>query len=301
MKFIPPRGLGMSIGGLILLLLLGTSAIAVSRLASSDFSPLTPLWVFVPLFSLPVAAYIGYIMFGLVTAHYRLDRDGFYLVWGLASEQIPLAEITNIQQAGEVIQRIALTKGLVWPGCLIGSRHVEGLGDVEFFATRNTNSMLLLTVGERHLAISPPDNAAFLEAFGKMTHMGSLTRIARRSHRPDFVHARVWTDRLARGLILAGLGLPLTLLLYLALRAPSLPAEVPFGFDPGGLPSPLAPPARLLLLPLIGGMIWLADLVLGAWLYGYRQDRTLAYALWGSALLAGGLFWGAALQLLAMA
>ncbi len=301
MKFNPPRALGMSIGGLILLLLLGISALAVSRLAFSDFSPLTPLWVFVPLFSLPLAAFVGYSMYGLATAHYRLDRNGFYLVWGLASEQIPLAEITNIQHAGEVMRGITLTRGMAWPGCLIGARQVEGVGNVEFFATRDDDRMLLLTAGERHLAISPPDSEVFMETFANMTQMGSLMRIGRQSSRPDFLHARLWADQLARWLILAGMILPLALLCYLALRAPSLPAEVPFGFDPTGLPDPLAPPGRLLLLPLIGGMCWFADLMLGAWLYSNRQDRTLSYALWGSALLVGGLLWGAVLQLLAVA
>jgi hypothetical protein len=255
------------------------------------------LWVFVPLFSLPLAAFVGYGMYGLVTAHYRLDRDGFYLVWGLATEQIPLAEITGIERAGDLIGRMAR---MAWPGFLIGTRKIEDVGNVEFFATGDGERMLLLTAGERKLAISPADSVAFLEAFGEMTQMGSLKRIGRRSSRPDFLHARLWADQLARWLIVAGLVLPLALLCYLALRAPSLPVEVPFGFDPTGIPDPLAPPGRLLLLPLIGGMCWFADLMLGAWLYGNRQDRTLSYAIWGSAILVGGLLWGATLQLLAM-
>jgi hypothetical protein len=301
MKFTPPRGLGVSIGGMILLLLLGTSAFAVIRLSSSVVSPLTPLWVFVPLFGLPMSALIGYCLYGLLTAHYRLDRDGFYLAWGLASEAIPLGEITSIQRAGDVIQGTVLPRGMAWPGCLVGERMVEGVGRVEFFTTRSGDRMLLVNAGDRHLAISPPDNDAFLETFGQMTQMGSLTRIETKSHRPDFLLTRLWRDRLARALILAGLGLPLTLLCYLALRAPSLPAEVPFGFDPTGLPYPLAPPGRLLLLPLIGGMCWLADLALGTWLYANHKDRILAYAMWGSALLVAGLLWGAALHLLAAA
>jgi hypothetical protein len=137
--------------------------------------------------------------------------------------------------------------------------------------------------------------------FNQMTQMGSLRRIERQSHRPDFLSARLWTDPLARWLILVGIGLPMTLLIYLALRASSLPGEVPFGFDPAGLPDPLAPPGRLLLLPLIGGICWLADLMLGAWVYGNRRDQTLSYALWGSAILVGCLLWGAALHLLAAA
>jgi hypothetical protein len=301
MKFTPPRGLGVTIGGMILLLLLGTSAFAVFRLSSSVVSPLTPLWVFVPLFGLPLSALIGYCLYGLVTAHYRLDRDGFYLAWGLASEAIPLVEITSIKRVGDVIQGAVLPKGMAWPGCLVGERMVEGVGKVDFFATQSGNKMLLVHAGDRHLAISPPDSEAFLEAFGQMIQLGSLTRIGKQSHRPDFLLSRLWRDRLARGLILAGLGLPLTLLCYLALRAPSLPAEVPFGFDPTGLPNPLAPPGRLLLLPLIGGMCWFADLALGTWLYAKRKDRTLAYAMWGSALLVAVLLWGAALHLLAEA
>jgi uncharacterized membrane protein len=91
----------------------------------------------------------------------------------------------------------------------------------------------------------------------------------------------------------------LLLLGYLVVRAPSLPAQVPFGFDPSGAPDPMAPPGRLLLLPMIGGLCWLADLVVGAWIYRRDQDRPLAYAMWAAAVLVGGLLWGATFHLLA--
>lgn len=301
MKFIPSRGIGVSVGAFLLLLLLGTSAFAVYSFASSAISPLTPLWVFVPLFGLPMAAFVGYRMYGLLTAEYYLDREGFSLTWGLASEQIPLAAISNVLPAGDLLGGAVLRRAMAWPGILIGEREIEGVGTVNFFATNAGDELLLLTTGDMHFAISPPNAKAFLKAFGQMTQMGSLRRIERKSSRPDFLSTRLWTDRLARWLIFGGIALPMTQLIYLALRASSLPAEVPFGFDPAGLPDPLAPPGRLLLLPLIGGVCWLIDLALGAWVYGNQRDRTLSYALWGSAILVGCLLWGAALHLLAAA
>jgi hypothetical protein len=110
----------------------------------------------------------------------------------------------------------------------------------------------------------------------------------------------MWNDQLARGLVLAGLVLDLLLLGFLAVRAPALSGNVPFGFDPSGVPGPMVPPGRLLLLPLIAGFCWLGDLGLGAWLYRREREKPFAYAAWGTAVLVGGLFWGATLQLLAI-
>jgi len=301
MNFTPPRGLGISIGSIMLLLLLGTSALAIAQLATSTFSSLTALWVLIPLISLPLAIIIAYYLYGLATARYRLDRNGFYIHWGMTSVQIPLADISNILRTRELDADQVLSKGMTWPGCLTGRRMIDSVGRVDFFATRGADGLLLVKAGDLHLAISPPDPETFLKVFGEMMRKGALERIAFRSYSPDFLFTRLWVDRPARWMVLGGLGLPLSLLCYLALLAPSLPTEIPFGFDPSGLPSPLAPPGRLLLLPLIGGICWLADFVLGAWLYRGGRDRKLAYGLWGSGLLVGGLLWGAALHLLASA
>jgi hypothetical protein len=188
---------------------------------------------------------------------------------------------------------------LWWPGYVYGSREVDGEGVVEFFATTGTQGLIVLSAGERLLAISPPDLEAFQQAFVDATRLGSLEPIPTLSQRPEFVFSDLWNDRLARVLVLIGLALPLFLLGYLVFRVPSLPARVPFGFDTTGAPNPLAPPGRLLLLPMIGGLCWIADFAVGAWLYRQSKDRPLAYAMWGIAIVIGGLFWGATLQLLA--
>ena len=59
----------------------------------------------------------------------------------------------------------------------------------------------------------------------------------------------------------------------------------------------LAPPGRLLLLPLIAGFCWMVDFTLGVWLYRRKEQRPLSYMLWGSAILMSGLLWVATAQL----
>jgi len=301
MNFIPPRRLGVLIGGLFLAILLSAIVSSVHRLATEPISTWIILWVALPLVGVPLTLLIGYRLYGLLTVRYRLDRDGFFLTWGLVAEQLPLAAISSLRPADEVMPKLRPDRGLWWPGCVCGRREVEGEGLVEFFATSGYQGILVLGAGDRLLAISPPDLEAFHQAFVDATRMGSLEPIPTRSQSPDFVIAGIWTDAIARVLILVGLALPLLLLGYLSLRLPSLPLQVPFGFDPTGTPDPLAPPGRLLLLPMIGGLCWLANMAMGVWLYRREVDRPLAYAVWMSAVLVGGLFWGAALHLLAAA
>jgi hypothetical protein len=299
MDFTPPRTLGLLIGGTLLAILLALIIVSVAQLTTATISAWLILWVTLPLVSVPLALLVLYRLYNLLTARYRLDRDGFFLTWGLITEQISLAEVTLMRSADEVAPNLRPARGLWWPGYVYGSREVDGEGVVEFFATTGTQGLIVLSAGGRLLAISPPDLETFQQSFVDATRLGSLEPIPTISQRPEFVFSDLWNDRLARFLVLIGLALPFFLLGYLAFRVPSLPARVPFGFDPTGVPSPLAPPGRLLLLPMIGGLCWIADFAVGAWLYRQAKDRPLAYAMWGVAIVIGGLFWGATLQLLA--
>ncbi|HEY44593.1 MAG TPA: hypothetical protein G4O11_11490 [Anaerolineae bacterium] len=299
MDFTPPRALGFLLGGTFLAILLVLIVVSVVQLTTATISAWLILWVTLPLVSVPLALLVTYRLYNLLTARYRLDRDGFYLTWGLSTEQVSLAEITLMRSADELDANLLPARGLWWPGYVFGSREVEGEGLVEFFATTGPRGMMVLSTGERLLAISPPDLEAFQQAFVDATRLGSLEPIPTLSQRPDFVFSDLWNDRLAQVLVLMGLVLPLLLLGYLALRVPTLPFRVPFGFDTTGSPNPLVPPGRLLLLPMIGGLCWIADFAIGAWLYRRERDRPLAYAVWLGAIVVGGLFWGATLQLLA--
>ena len=301
MNFTPRRTLGFALGLLFLAILMAAIAVSIAQLGQGLISPISLVWIGLLLLALPLLLLVINRLYGLVTARYRVDRDGLYVRWGMSYEQIPLDLISEV---GPPHEPDAVSEGdprrprvgIWWPGCMVGRS--KG-GEVDFFTT--TKPLLVIrTTSGRALAISPPDSESFQAAILSASRMGSLETIPEQSVRADFLVARVWKDRLARSLILAGLLIPLLLLGALVITAPSLPELVPFGFGPTGQPTPLAPPGRLLLLPMIAGLIWIADLVLGAWFFGNDSDHPVAYALWGTAIIAGALLSGATWKLLSI-
>lgn len=297
----PSRLLGTLLGGIILIVVLGGVVLGIFQLATAPISIWMVLWVLFPAAGVPLALLIAYRLYGLLTSQYQLDRNGFYLKWGLASEQIPLARIKGVHFAKEIAAKLSPGRSLWWPGCVVGKKEVEGVGLVELFATTGVDGLVVVRADDRWIGISPPDPEAFHMAFHDATRMGALELIPELSVRPDFVLTQVWSDRVARFLVLTGIGLPLLLLGYLAFRIPGLPDQVPFGFDPSGSPMTPAPPGRLLLLPMIGAFSWMVDFIAGAWLYRRTNDRSLAYTVWSVSSLLGALLWGASLHLLARA
>jgi hypothetical protein len=297
----PPRLTGIALGLLFLALALGGAALGLAQISGAAASALLVLWTVLPLAGVPLALVVSYHLFGLLTARYAVDRDSFRLRWGWAEEVSPLADTVLGPVPDSLRDQLRPKRGLWWPGCLVGQGEFPGIGVVEFFATRADRDLLLVSTRNRTLAISPPDVAAFTEAFVSATRFGSLRKVGSRSVRAEFFSARIWQDRTARVLILLGLILPLGLLGYLGAVAGSLPDLVPFGFEAGGLPEIRVPPSRLLFLPLIAVLCWLVDLILASVLFRNDRDKPLAYGAWGLAVVVAILLWGAALQLLAAA
>lgn len=301
MDFFPSRRLGLLFGGALLILALTLTLASLYLLATSEISPWLILWVTLPLLGAPAAALISYQIYGLLTAHYRLDREGLLITWGLAAEQIPIDAIKNVHQVQEIRLPWRPGQGSWWPGCATGRRQVEGRGEVDFFATDLSGGATIIETQNRTLAITPVDGHIFEEHYAEALRSGSLEGRPAVSQRPALLLSQIWSDAPARWLILTGLIIPLSLLAYLSITAPRLSGAVPFGFGPDGAPSILAPAGRLLLLPMIGGFIWALDLIIGGWLFREKRHSALAYLLWGIGVIVGLLFWGASLHLLAAA
>lgn len=298
MDFIPQRRTGILVGGILLLVLAAVSILGLVILGSQQISLAIVIWVAMPLICVPLAILVVYRLYALITVRYRLDREGFYLVWGLANEQTPISAIQRIIPGQSLGAKLNPGFGLWWPGCVAGRRRVSGVGMVEFFSTAGPDQMVVVDLGDKALAISPGDLEAFQQTFLDATRMGSLEPIPSVSRRPDLALTRLWSDQAARWLVPVGLLVWLTLLGYLGFMAPRLPAEVPFGFDALGQPLAYVPPGRLLLLPMIGAISWLGDIFLGAWLFRQKEERRLAYIVWAMPLLQGGILWMATLQML---
>ncbi|MFQ5942538.1 MAG: PH domain-containing protein [Anaerolineales bacterium] len=308
MNFTPRRTFGFALGLLLLSLLAAGIALSIAQLGQGLISPISLVWIGLLLLALPLVVIVLNRLYGLATASYRVDRDGLYIRWGMSYEQIPLDKISEVgplqgkrkadgSSGGDGAEPRSPSFGFWWPGCKVGRARSESGAVIDFFATSGP-LLIIRGLTDRSIAISPPDTEAFQGAILSATRMGSLEAIPERSVRADFLVTRVWKDRLARSLILIGLLIPLLLLGALVIMAPSLPELVPFGFGPTGQPTPLVPPGRLLLLPMIAGLVWMADLVLGAWFFGNDADRPVAYALWSAAIAAGALLAGATWQLL---
>ncbi len=275
--FYPPRRRGLIVHLLAgILLLAGSIAcliLAFNQPQEGRFALLLlgSLVLFAPL------PWVFYRAYALMNAFYRLERDGLRLRWGLRAEDIPLPEIEWVRPARELGFNLPLPP-LSAPGAALGSRQVAELGTVEFMASE-TDSLLLVATRERVYAISPQDERAFNRAFQRMIELGSLTPLQPYSAQPAAFARRVWDDRPARWFLMAGLILTVLLLIVVALAIPAHP-QISLGFDALGQPLPPVPGEQLLLLPVLGILIYLTDLLGGIYFYRREADRPVAFLLW---------------------
>ncbi len=278
--FYPARRTGILIQGALVLGFLAAGGYffltAVQDQAGLDFL-LHMVIALVLLAPLPVLVYRFY---ALVTASYTLRRDGLRIRWGLRREDIPLNDIEWIRPAAELGFSLPLP-WLRWPGAVIGSRKVPELGAVEFMSS-DLSHMLLVATPARVFAISPQDTGAFMALFRQINELGSLAPLSAQSVYPTLLIGRVWEDRIARLLVLISFGIGVVLLAVNAIAAPGLDVIPWIGAGA------MAPAERLLLLPILDGLIWLGNLVVGAFLYPRGGDmRLAAYLLWGTSAVTG--------------
>jgi hypothetical protein len=286
--FLPPRRRGLVLQLSVTLILFGGAVISFIMAVQSQDSPdflarmLLALLLFLP------TPFLSYRAYALSRANYRLERDGLRLHWGFRSEDIPLPEIEWIRPAGELATTLPLP-WLHWPGSILGTRQVEGLGPIEFMAS-DRNTLMLVATPQRIFAISPADPKAFLSVFQGLNELGSLAPLPAQSVYPTFVMRSLWDDRNARGLLIASLALAAGLFAWVGVIIPSHPL-ISLGFLPtGGLEDP-GPGASLLLLPVINGIDLFIDLILGFYFYRRLTRRPVAYLLWTTSIFSALMFY----------
>jgi hypothetical protein len=91
------------------------------------------------------------------------------------------------------------------------------------------------------------------------------------------------------------------LLLLLTSLLISFREAVPLGFDQSGQPLEPVPSSQLLLLPVIGLFLNLADQIGGFYAYRRPETRVIAYFLWAAGILTSLLLFSAVLLLVARA
>ena len=282
-----------------MLVLLAASVWGLFRASQADVGLIFLLYMLPALLSLGLVPLFAYRSIALRNAHYVVQRDGIHLVWGLRVEDIPMDKIEWARPSHELSLHPP-RPWLYWPGSVLGTRRGADGKKVEYLAA-SIRRLIVISLPDRSLAISPDDPAAFLQSLQRYMEMGSLTPLPARSVYPSFFMARVWRAQPARYLLLAGLLLNLILLTWVLLIIPAR-TEVTLGFGPGREPEPAV---QLLLLPIISGFFYLLDAFLGLYLFrraegqaanpqtsisvGYFPGLILAYLLWGSGALVAGL------------
>lgn len=283
-EFHPPRRAGIFFQILVLAGLGFVIGFGLRQVAQAQVSPTFVVYVLLVFLAAILLLFFAYFAYALYRSYYLLEQDGLHLHWGLRVEVIPMDVILGMRMLPQDFPR----PWLRLPGAVLGLRQTQEAGKVEYMASRS-RKLVLVRTSRRSYAISPSDPEAFLSAYRQVAEFGSLYPIAAESVYPSFLLANLWSDRLARSLVLAGLALGLLLALGVSLVVPTR-NEITLGFSAAGAPREPVPAVRMLLLPLLNGFAWVIDFIIGLYFYRIANRRWLATLVWGGGLITGVLF-----------
>jgi hypothetical protein len=263
------------------LLLLVAAAFAIYQSSRVAAGPELLVYLLLGLLLLIPIPLLVYRIYALTRARYLLERDGLHLIWGLRAEDIPLTEIVWVRPASDLVRRLPLP-WLSLPGAILGTRRVRGMGTVEFMAS-DIAHMVLVGTGPKVYVISPANLRQFLIAFQRTAELGSLAPIQSVSVYPRLLINQAWADLPARILLVMSVVLELALFAWVTLAIPGR-QSVSLGFSPDLQPADPGSPGRLMLLPMLNGIILVIDIASGFFFFRKTEQLPLAYLLWGSTL-----------------
>jgi hypothetical protein len=281
-NFEPERKSGLIFHGISLafLMALGTAIYWFASTLAQD-----SLFVFLMIILVAVFGAIpllGYRAYALLNARYLLERDGLRLRWGLRIEDIPLNTVEWVRLADESGFHVTLPP-FTWYGAVLGIKEVQNLGAVEFIASK-ADHLVLIATHQKVYAISPQDPKAFIAAFQRVLELGSLSPIPPRSAKPAAFIRQVWQNRFAK--IALTFSIALTILLWVVTGfIIANHTQLPLGFTMDGQPSDLVPSEQILLIPVLGTLALITDLVTSFFFFRNEEARLVAYLLWVGAII----------------
>lgn len=285
--FPPARRLGLLIHVVIIALLSAASVFGFTNLSQSQVGPQFVLYVLLGLLAAAPIPFFLYRAYALMRADYYIDRDSLAMLWGLRVEDIPLTDIEWVRPASDLSNPLLLPR-LRLPGAVLGTRRHPDLGLVEFIASSSRN-LILIATAKRVFAISPQNAAGLVHTFARATEMGSLMPTEAKSVYPSFIITQAWESPVARFLWVTGLLLNLGLIVWVGILIPSL-SQIPFGFDPFGVPTEATSSSQLILLPLVSALMFGIGIAAGLSFYRWDRQRPLAFVVWASGTLCAFLF-----------
>ncbi len=285
--FPPSKRFGLIVHGIIIIVLAAASAWGFLNLTRTQMGPLFVNYLLIGILAFAPIPFLGYRAYALLRADYYIDRDSLAMLWGLRVEDIPLTDVEWVRPASDLSNPLSLPRFRL-PGAILGKRRHSDLGLVEFIASDSRN-MILVATAKRVFAISPKDANSLIRTFARATEMGSLLPAEPKSVYPSFVITQAWESPLVRFAWVSGLILNIGLVIWVGLLIPSL-GQISLGFSPFGAPLEPVPSIRLILLPLLSGLLFIVGWGAGLYFYRWDMQRMLANIIWISSALSALLF-----------
>ncbi|HJR79283.1 MAG TPA: PH domain-containing protein [Anaerolineales bacterium] len=285
--FPPAKRAGLIVHGMIILALAGVAAWGFWNLSRIQMGPVFVNYLLAGILAFAPIPFLAYRAYALWRADYYIDRDSLAMLWGLRVEDIPLTDVEWVRPASDLSHPLSLPRFRL-PGAILGARRHIDLGLVEFIASDSKN-MILIATTKRVFAISPKDPSSLIRTFARATEMGSLLPAEPKSVYPSFVVTQAWDIPLVRFTWITGLLLNVGLVIWVGTLIPSL-GQISLGFSAFGVPQEPVPSFRLILLPLLSGLLFIIGWGAGLYFYRWDMQRMLAIVIWISSALSALLF-----------
>jgi hypothetical protein len=260
--------------------------------ATEGYGSFTFLYGLALALSLVLVGLLVYVAWCAFSMQYRLDKDNLTLKYAGVRTVIPLSSVEVVYAPGQKIDDVPVKvrwRGMaaIMPGFLVGSGTSDQLGRVAAVATVPADRQVFVVAGGTAFGISPQRPLAFVDELN--TRLGleqpqAHTTIPdpESAPRPHKVLGRwltlgagLWTDRLARGLLLGGLVVCTLFFGYMSLVYNGLPNILPLHWNSQGLIDRVGDPQELLRLPVIALGIWLLNTILAAFARRYERAATI--------------------------
>ena len=282
-SYLPFRKKGAWALSILLLLALSAAMVFFWRSSLTSDTLLFAIFLGAGILCLLPVPMLAYRLLALFRAYYLLDRNYLTIHWGLRTELIPLREVHWMRPVDSILPMLKKPK-LALPGAYLGFRTIESVGKVEYLAD-DLEGAILIATGKSAYVISPADAAGFLASFYRFVELGNIDTVAATSIQPAFVLGRLMDDRVIRWLVLAGFVINAAAFV-LTLPVITSRSQVTFGYSLAGTVS-VVPSVQLLLLPVLSAIIFLVDIISGAFFFRNDGQRFLTYLVIGSAGVTG--------------
>jgi hypothetical protein len=259
----------------------------ISGVTSVEMAPqLLPYLALIILFLIMVP-YLLYRLYALHRSSYIMERGGITLHWGWRSVTLPMNRIKWVYRDVD-LETSPRPPAIRWPGSVTGIRTFQRGPEVEFLASRGKN-LIIIAADDRYYAISPLLTEEFVSTYQDLVELGAIYALSEESIQPYLVISDIAKNRPAWVMILVGGLLNISFLIWVLLVIPSR-ETISLGFRPDGLPRESLESVRLILFPILNSSAYLANLILGLFMFRNRNYRALAYLLWAGGILTALLF-----------